>query len=383
MRLFKATWNEGSQLVWGLDEDMAQRRVRQSGVTGPLSVVPRLHAEQIKLDGRFQQIFYRQVSVMMSAGIGIDRALEMVAKSQSGESAALVEYVGIQIRGGRPLSDSLKAFPASFSAEEIGLIRLGERMGALDRTLVGLADLAERKMELKSRLISSMTYPVCLAMGMFLMGLFFVAFVLPQDRVLLASFGADLPLLSRMLMGLGDYWMLVLCVVVISVLGVVDTFLHRPKLRAQVFSKIPVLGPLVVLLRSAMQLRILSMVVSRGGTVPDAINLMLDTSKDEGVRQQLRMARKAIMQGEELSQAFEGSELFNRLSRDLVAVGFESGKLDVMAVKAAELCEFDADVALETLLSLVEPMLMTIGGVAAALVILAGALPLMSIVAEL
>lgn len=384
VRLFRVIREGQPELtVWATSEESAQQRVHSSGIEGPFSIIPGRWGPDFRLSGRSLQLFYRQMSTMVNSGMAIDKALEMTARGGDKESKVVIERITSRVRSGCRLSTAMAEFPGAFTAEQVGVIKLSERMGALHRSLSGLADLMERRMDFRGKLISALAYPTCLAIGIFTFGLFFMSVILPKDRDLLGQFGAEVPALSRAVMAVGDHWMVILFGVALVAFGVVDGLIHRPKLRAMVLARVPALGRLSVLVRTALQLRVLSLVVDRGGTIPQALDLMKETSRNQEVQQQLMNVKEELIQGSSLCHAMDTHQLFTPIFRSLVAVGYESGSLDKMAMKCAEMCEFDVETSLATLVSLIEPLLMGIAGLAVGVLILAGAMPLLSIVANL
>lgn len=383
LRLFKVK-REGlpDKSLWAPTEEAAQRKLETMDVSG-YTLIPGKWAHDIRLSGMALQLFYRQMSTMVNSGMAIDKALQMAAQSSPTDSKLVFERLTTQVKSGHRLSRAMNEFPKVFTPEQLGVIKLSEQMGALHHSLRGLADLLEQRVGLRSKILSSLTYPACLGVGIFAFGLFFIGFILPKDRDLLGQFGADLPWISKAVMAVGDHWLAVLFATVLVIVGVTDTLINRPKLRSRLLHRFPTIGQLILLLRTSLQLRVLGLVVDRGGTIPQALDLMKETSANVDVRLQLDAVKEDLVQGRSLSQALETHQLFTPVSRSLVAVGYESGKLETMAFRCAEMCEFDVETSLATLISLIEPLMLAVAGLGAAVVILAGALPLLSIVSSL
>lgn len=314
--------------------------------------------------------FSRQLAVFVRAGIPILEGIEAIgSETQSKELRAALDDIGAQLRGGIPLADAVASHPEAFPAFYVSVLRSAELTGALDDALDQLAEYIDRDVETRGKIIAALVYPaVTFAMALVTAGVLTI-WVLPRFESFFESFDADLPLATRMLLGLTRFmtdWGLVLIglIVLAAIGGVVAA--KRPAGRRVIDGtvlRIPVVGDMLRHAIIERFCRVMSSMLSAGVPLPLALLVAGDVSNNVTYRRGIQDARSAMLEGAQLAQPLADTGLFPGSASQMFRVGEETGTLDEQMETAAKYYGRELEFKIKRFTSLFEPAVIIFIGV--------------------
>jgi type IV pilus assembly protein PilC len=325
-------------------------------------------------------VFSRQMASFLRAGIPILDALEMLTEDASNKilQHVLVE-VADSLRAGTTFADAVAEHSALFPSYYIGILRSAELTGNLDIVLDQLASYIERDLEASRAVKSALLYPAVIFALSIATVLLLVIYVLPKFQVFFKSFHAKLPLPTRMLLAIGNFFanwgVVVLGVLIVALVG---GFLYfrtpRGKLsRDRIMLRAPAVGEVIRFAVAERFCRILGAMLRAGVPVPQAMTAATEATNNKVYMGGLTGAREATLRGEGISRPIADTNLFPKPVEKMLRVGEESGTLDQQLEAAADYCESERTYKLKRLTTLFEPavivfMGLIVGFVAIALV---------------
>ncbi len=329
-------------------------------------------------------IFSRQLATMLSAGIPLVQAFEIVGNGH--ENAAmqkLILAVKGDVEGGSSLAEALGKHPLYFDDLFINLVEAGEQAGALETLLDKIATYKEKTEAIKKKIKKALTYPAAVLVVAFIVTVILLIFVIPAFEDLFQGFGADLPAFTRLVIDLSVFvrtqgWMLALMLIA----AVTAFFYFKKRSRAmrqfldRMALKIPVIGPILQKAAIARYARTLSTMFSAGVPLVEALESVSGATGNIVYELGVLRMKDEVATGQRLQQAMENTDLFPNMVIQMIAVGEESGSLDEMSAKVADFYEDDVDNAVDNLSSLLEPMIMAILGVLVGGLVVAMYLPI-------
>ncbi|HYA67238.1 MAG TPA: type II secretion system F family protein [Acidimicrobiales bacterium] len=384
---FRAIAPDGTT-VSGIEEALTAtmaRRVLVGRDLAPVEVVEKksllsFEITKEKVPRRELMYFSRQMAVFMKAGIPVLEALDVMTEEMGNKvfQRVLAEMAD-SLRAGSTFAGAAAAHTEAFPPYYLGILGSAELTGNLDEVLVQLSDYIERDIEARRKIVSALMYPAIVLVMAVLAVVVITAFVLPRFAVFFSSLHAKLPLPTRMLMGVANFfrndWYVVLCVafalVAVVVLGI---FTRRGReQRDRLLLRLPALGDLIRTAILERFCRILCSMVAAGVPLPDALKVTTDTTTNSVYRKGLTEAREAMMRGEGLAQPLASSDLFPSAARHMFIVGESTGTLDEQLETAAGYFDRELDYKLKRFTSLFEPAVilfvgLVVGFVAIALV---------------
>lgn len=335
------------------------------------------------LDARQVLQFTQQLATLLGAGQPLDRALGILMDlPESAQARGVLSRVREAVRGGAPLSAALEQQHGVFSRLYVNMVRAGEAGGSLHETLARLADYLERSQSLRGRVVNALIYPAILVAMIGLALMFLLGYVVPQFELMYEGLDAELPLLTRVVLGLGaavrDYWWLMLAALVLLALWADRKrrdpgFMHAFDawlLRRRLF------GPLVARLETARLARTLGTLVRNGVPLLSALGIARNVLGNRVLADAVEAASEAVKTGGGLAHALSAHEGFPRLALQMIQVGEESGELDTMLLKVADAFDLETSHAIERLLAALVPALTVLMSVIVGVVILAILTPL-------
>ena len=325
----------------------------------------------------------RQLATLIDSGLPVEQALAAVAAGLGqGRVAGLVLAVRAGITEGRSLADALGDFPRAFPDLYVATVAAGERSGLLAPVFERLAEYTEARQQLRQKIALALFYPLllgCVATGVVLV---LLTWVVPQVTGVFASLHQELPPLTRGLIAVADFlrargWMLgaVLLAGLIGLLRLRRIGAVREWLDAQ-YLRLPLFGRLQRALDAARCMRTFSILITSGVSMLEALRIAAQVVSSVPIRHSLLLAAVRVREGASLSSALRDSGQFPAMTVQLLASGEASGRLGVMAERAACQQEREAEMRLAALLALFEPVLiLTLGGIVL-LIVLAILLPI-------
>ena len=319
---------------------------------------------------------FLELATLFEAGLPLDRSLEILTELTPGKSLkpALAAAVA-RIRGGSSLADALAIDTRNFPPLAISLIRAGELSGGLESALLGLADYMTKAHALRETIKSALVYPaILLATGVGSLAIMLI-YVLPAFKPLFSEAGKALPLATRIVMTLGDVvtdygWLAALAVA--GIFLVYRQTMKRPLLRRlkdAFMLRIPVLGGLITRIEAARFSRTLGTLLGNGITLPTSLAITSETLGNAAVAAAVGATAESVREGEGLGELLARAQLFPSLALHLVRVGEETGKLEAMLLRQADIYDRQVQRLIDRLLAALVPALtIGLGGVVAAIV---------------
>jgi type IV pilus assembly protein PilC len=315
-------------------------------------------------------VFSRQLATMLGAGIPLVQAFEIVGVGHEKPAMQkLILDIKSNLEAGSSLHEALAKHPLYFDDLYLNLVEAGEQAGALENLLDKVATYKEKTEALKKKIKKALFYPAAVLAVAVIVTLVLLIFVIPQFESLFKGFGADLPAFTRFVMDLSRFvqdqgWILFL-VAVAAVVGF--SYFHKRSRALRHFIdrallRIPVLGPILVKAAIARYARTLSTMFAAGVPLVEAMESVAGATGNIVYEQAVLRMRDEVATGMRLQRAMENTGLFPNMVIQMIAVGEESGSLDEMAAKVADFYELEVDTAVDSLSSLLEPLIMVILG---------------------
>ena len=376
-------------------ESMAEEALYRAGYHRVLSlkeVHPALSLERLlpTLFGvKTQDVidFSRQLATLIESGVNIITALELLQVQASRVAfretiAGLVE----ELRGGSTLSKALNKYPKAFSYTYCQVIKASEQTGNLEAGMRQVAGYMEKQAATTSRIKRTMAYPalvLLMAIGVFIL---LITVALPPLISLFQSLGAELPLVTRLLIAAADFFTSYklyllggLFILIILIVGYVR--LPAGKLTIdRLMLKLPVIGSINIERNICRFCQTTSMLLQAGVLLPQIMDTVIQILGNRVIRQALMDVREKLIQGQGLSQPMAAIDLFPKLMVQMVVVGEKTGKLDSTLATVADHYEQRVDQRINLLVSMIEPALIVTIGLAVAFIALSMITPLYSII---
>ena len=329
-------------------------------------------------------IFSRQLATMLSAGIPLVQAFEIVGHGHENPSMQkLILAVKADVEGGSALAEALSKHPIYFDDLFVNLVSAGEQAGALETLLDKIATYKEKTEAIKKKIKKAITYPAAVLVVALVVTVILLIFVIPAFEDLFKGFGADLPAFTRMVIDLSVFvrtqgWILA----ILFGSGIASFFYFKKRSRPmrhfldRLSLKMPIVGPILVKAAIARYARTLSTMFSAGVPLVEALESVAGATGNIVYEIGVLQMKDEVSTGQRLQQAMENTDLFPNMVIQMIAVGEESGSLDDMSSKVADFYEEDVDNAVDNLSSLLEPMIMAILGVLVGGLVVAMYLPI-------
>ena len=329
-------------------------------------------------------VFSRQLATMMSAGIPMVQAFEIIGNGHEKPAMQkLVLDIKANIEGGSTLHESLAKHPLYFDDLFVNLVEAGEQAGALETLLDKIATYKEKTEALKKKIKKALFYPAAVLVVAVVVSVILLIFVIPQFESLFKGFGADLPAFTQMVVNLSRFaqsqgwWILVVTG------GAIYAFFYfkkrsRPMQKAldRVMLKFPIIGPILQKSAIARFARTLSTMFAAGVPLVEAMASVAGATGNIVYEEAVLRMKDEVATGQRLQRAMENVGLFPNMVVQMIAVGEESGSLDTMSGKVAEFYEAEVDNAVDSMSSLLEPLIMAVLGVLVGGMVIAMYLPI-------
>ena len=339
-----------------------------------------------KLSSGDLAVVSRQLATLLSAGVPVVEALEAVGEQAERPAVTRVlSHVRDAVSQGTSLADAMEEHPKVFPELYVGMVRAGEAAGALDLVLERLATHTEAQTRLASRVRNALAYPVIMGLVSAGIVILLLAFVVPKVTRIFAEQEQDLPLVTRILLGMSsavtdNAWLLIL--VLGGLIGGAWALIRRPGGRAwidQRLLRIPLVGPLLTKIAVARFARTLATLLANGVPLLASLELAGRVIGNEALREAIEDARTAIREGQGIAQPLKASGLFPPLLTRMIAVGERSGDLEPMLARVAEAYEEDVESSLAAATAVLEPVMIVVMGGVMIFVVLAILLPIFEI----
>ncbi|GEK29795.1 type II secretion system protein F [Kurthia zopfii] len=310
-------------------------------------------------------IFCRQFATLIRAGVSIVESVHILAKQTESKMLKKSLFaIEEDLRAGISFSTAASKFPKVFPTLFINMMKAGEVTGNMDETLERLASSYEKTFKLKKKIQSAMMYPIVLIILILFVGAFMLLWLVPQFTQNFESFGAELPTITVIVLkfsdALKDYWWIFLSVI-IAVVGIfIFLFKNNKQFHYSVYYvllKLPVFGAVLQKSAIARMTRTLSSLFSSSVPILNALTIVEKISGNPIIEEVIRDSKKSLEAGSSLADPLEKSWVFPPLVTQMVSIGETTGSLDYMLEKIAEFYEDDVDRTVDSLKSLIEPLM--------------------------
>ena len=321
-------------------------------------------------------IITRELATLLDAGLTVDQSLRLLVDLAGSEAMRrLISDLLQRVQGGSTLADALGQHDAVFSRAYVSMVRAGEAGGALDDVLARLAQYLDQAESLAEQVRSALVYPIVLLVMAGLSIVVLLTVVVPQFTPLFESAGAELPLLTRVVIATGDaaqrYWWLML-IGLAALVWLVRRSFQQPESRARIdrwLLRLPLIGGLLAKIDTARLARTLGTLLANGVPLLNALSIARETLGNAVLREALSETATAVKEGRGLAAPLARAGAFPPLAIHLLSVGERSGHLEAMLLKIAEIFDRETRSTVERLMTLLVPVLtITLGAVIAAII---------------
>jgi len=332
-------------------------------------------------------VFTRQLSTIVSAGLPLLQGLDILSEQTDDPNfSAVIQSIAQDVESGESFSTALTKYSRVFPDLYVSMVRAGEAGGDLDGVLLQLADYLESTEELKRRIKSAMTYPIVAFSMILLIAAGLVIWVVPQFAEIFASFGRQLPAPTRVLIATSEVlrsWkaLIIVAVFIAIIIGIrlyAKTPVGRYNLDAMKL-RIPVFGVLLRKVAISRFARTLSTLTRSGVPILQALEIVERTAGNEVFAKAVRVAGDSVRSGETLADPLERSEQFPRMVTRMIAVGEKTGALEGMLMKIADFYDSEVKAAVDSMTSLIEPILIMMMGLVVGSIVVALFMPILQL----
>ena len=371
----------------GQNDALIKAQLRRQGVN-PLKVKkkskPLFGESSGKITTKDITVFSRQLATMMSSGVPLVQSFEIVGRGHENKAMQqLIMGIKADVEAGGSLNEALSKHPRQFSELYINLVVAGEHAGILEEILHKLATYMEKTEALKSKIKGAMFYPLAVVVVAFVITCILMIFVIPQFQDLFSGFGAELPALTQVVINMSKwfqaYWWLLIGMIVGAVFAIIQAMKRSLKFAHFVdraLLKFPVLGDILNKSAIARFARTLATMFAAGTPLVEAMTSVAGACGNIVYYEAVMKMRDEIATGTQMQAAMRDVNIFPNMVVQMVAIGEESGALDSMLSKVADWYEQEVDDAVESLTSLLEPLIMAILGVLIGGLVIAMYLPI-------
>ncbi|RMQ43697.1 Type IV pilus bioproteinsis protein PilC [Pseudomonas cichorii] len=328
--------------------------------------------------------FSRQMATMMKAGVPLLQSFDIISEgAENPNMRALVDSLKQEVSAGNSLATALRQKPEYFDDLYCNLVDAGEQAGALESLLDRVATYKEKTEALKSKIKKAMTYPIAvLVVAVIVSGILLIK-VVPQFQTVFASFGAELPAFTLMVIGLSEivqkWWVALIGLFIASFFMFKRAYKQSQKFRDNIdrlLLKAPIIGPLIYKSSVARYARTLATTFAAGVPLVEALDSVAGATGNVVFKNAVNKIKQDVSTGMQLNFSMRSVNVFPSLAIQMTAIGEESGALDAMLDKVATYYEDEVDNMVDSLTSLMEPMIMAVLGVIVGGLVLAMYMPI-------
>lgn len=327
--------------------------------------------------------FTRQLATMLNAGLPLTDALNLLKlQSSSAIFTATISQILDDVQAGLALSVAMQKHPKVFSKVYVALIKAGESAGVMETILNRLADNLEKSRDFQSKVKGALVYPAIVFVGMIGVMVLMMVVVVPKLTGLYKEFNADLPLPTKILMGVSDFMVNFWPIVLILAVGgffAAKSFLASPRGRRlwddHVYS-FPVVGGMLREIMFTELTRTLSLLVASGVSIVEGLNVVAEATGNVIAEEELRKIIKKVEKGFPLSVSFSESPSFLPIIGQMIAVGEETGKLDEVLSKLSKYFENSSESSVKGLTTAIEPLIIILLGAGVGFLIFTVVMPI-------
>ncbi len=315
-------------------------------------------------------LFSRQMYTLLKAGIPIMNALNGLQASTNNKAfASIIGNIRESLGSGRELSSALSLHPKVFSSFYINMVRVGETTGMLETVFIRLFDHLEFERFMRDQIKSALRYPTFVVIAMGVAIVVVNLFVIPAFAKVFQSFGAELPLMTRILLGFSKFMLVAWPYLIVGTIGTV--FLFRSYIATSIGKykwdsfklKTPLAGKIIHKATMARFARSFALASKSGVPITNGLKLVAQTADNDYIARKIDQMRDGVERGESILRTATNSGVFNPIVLQMIAVGEESGALDDLMQEVADMYQRDVEYEIKTLGSQIEPVLIVFLGI--------------------
>ena len=314
--------------------------------------------------------FSRQLALLLESGVGITQSIEILqSQAEDNQLRKILGVVLVDVRGGNSLASSLEKHKAAFSPMYCRTIAVGEQTGSLETVLRNMADHIERESSANKRVRSALIYPSIVFILAIIVIVVLVVFVMPIFVNLYGSLGAELPMLTRLMIDATNWlfeYGLYLIIGLATLFGLGIAYIRTPAGKYQfhkLILRLPAIGRLNLVNELGRACRSMSILYHAGLPLPEIMALVINSTNNKVIAQSLGVVQRDMIKGEGISQPMAKDPVFPHLMVQMVKVGEETGNLDDTLNTVAQSYEMEAEERVQALIAMIEPaMTVFMGG---------------------
>jgi len=317
-------------------------------------------------------IFTRELSTMISAGVPLPRALNTLENQVENKYfKKVIGSVNHDVESGAPLADAMAKFPDAFNDVYVNMVRAGEAGGILDEILKRLAEQVEKDASIRKKIRSAMAYPVVIMTVTVIAFFGIMLFILPKIGKIIKDLGgpdAELPVYSRAMLGISAFMQHNFIIIFIIMAGGIFFFRRYIKTEKgrynwhKLLLRLPIVGNIVIKVAVARFSRTFSSLMGAGVSVLDALEVTGKAVGNKVIQKELASIAEAVKNGQPLGKQLLEAPFFPPIVGQMMMVGEETGKIDVVLVKVADFYEEEVDAVIDSLASIIEPVMIIVLG---------------------
>ncbi|HSQ88645.1 type II secretion system F family protein [Romboutsia sp.] len=330
--------------------------------------------------------FCRQYAIIISSGINSITGLESLAKRAENKVLSVeITRIVNDIKSGSTLADSMLDDKSKFPKLLSAMVATGEATGTLEEVLKSMATFYEREHRTTQKIKNASTYPTLVAILSFIMLFIFTSFIMPQMMESIIQVGAQMPLISQLIMNIGmfmkNYWYLVLTGIIVGFL-LLKQYIKTPIGRHNkdvLINKIPLLGKGMNAIVSMRFSKALYLFVSTGYPLLQGLNYIKESLNNSIAEKSVQDAKDGIIRGETIADNLEKSGYFDPVLIQMLSIGEQTGQLETISNQMSEFYEHEAEIYLNRIVSMIEPIMIVLVGIMVAFLVIGVFLPMLSI----
>lgn len=336
-----------------------------------------------KISARELVLFSRQLSTLVSAGVPLVQGLSILEEQvETKQFKKIVHAIREDIEAGQSITDALRKHPSAFEELYVSMIKAGEVGGILDVILERLSAYLEAAENLKGKVKGAMMYPLVVSIIAGSVTLFLIMGVIPTFKNIFASFGAELPFITRILINLSDFLRQFWYIVIGTPFAIFFGFRQYYKTEMghrnmdSFMLRVPVFGILLKKVSVAKFTRTLGTLIKSGVPILQALETVAKTSGNRVIEIAIMTTRESVKEGERIATQLKKANIFPPMVVQMVAIGEETGNLDSMLSKIADFYDQEVDIAVKALTSMIEPVIIVVMGAVIGFIVIAMFLPM-------
>jgi type IV pilus assembly protein PilC len=332
-------------------------------------------------------VFMRQLSTMISAGLPLSQALEILESQASNpQFKKVLSEVSADVQGGMALNAAFRKNGDVFDDITVSLIAAGEESGHLEEVLQRLAIEMEEKKKLQEKIKSAFTYPAVIVVVIVIVVAIMLFVLVPAMEQIYSEFGSELPWVTRVLVTASNWlisywWILLIGILTAGIL--IKYYIDTPqgrKFKDKVVLKLPIFGNLITKIQIAQFTRVLALLLKSGLSIVEALRLTANSLSNTLYKEAIMESKEEVEKGTPLATPVARSEIFPLIVSQMIAVGEESGQIDMILEKMSEYYNSEVEVITSNLTTLLEPVILIVMGVVIGFIALGVYMPMFSLV---